>query len=316
MISVVVPLYNKAVSVREAIDSVLAQSFTQWEMIVVDDGSRDDGASVVTSYQDARIVLVQQANAGVAAARNTGVARASGELVALLDADDHWHPDHLATLAALAERYPDATLYGTPSAFIGANGVQHLNAIDAWRVTAPQGFSIIEDLGSESVLFDLPFNTSSVMVRRSALLALGGFPVGVTTGEDWLIWLKLSCAGQVAYSARPTAYYNEPSVVQSQARPQQTPDVVGAGLRQLMREHPAHAVGLRRFLALWHRMRAVSFMELNERRACVRDLIQAVKLDKVTSKDLICFGMLGLPKGLRARLLTAKRLAKRAKRRV
>ncbi len=316
MISVVIPLYNKAHSVHEAIDSVLAQSFTQWELIVVDDGSQDGGASVVESYQDPRIVLISQPNAGVAAARNTGISRAGGELVALLDADDHWHQAHLATLAALSERYPEAVLYGAPTYFIGPDGDQHLNFIDARRMAAPQGFSIIEDLGSEAVLFDLPFNASSVMVRAATLKALGGFPVGVTTGEDWLTWLRLSCAGSVAYSAKPTAYYNEPSVVQSRARPPQTPDVVGTTLRKMMADHPRHEVGLRRFLALWHRMRAVSFMELDHRRDCMRDLWEAVRLDKITSKDLICLSVLALPSGLRARLLSARRLAKRAKRRV
>src|SRR5262249_5957863 len=111
MISVVIPTFNSAEFVGGAIDSVLAQTFCEWELIIVDDGSSDEGASIVRRYRDPRISLIQQPNSGVSAARNRGILAARNDLVALLDADDLWMPDHLSTIGTLARRFPRAVLY-------------------------------------------------------------------------------------------------------------------------------------------------------------------------------------------------------------
>ena len=106
MISIVIPLWNKAPYVGRCLDSVAAQTYRDFEAVVVDDGSTDDGPERVAAYADGRIRLVRQPNGGVAVARNRGVSEARGEWVAFLDADDEWAPDHLATLVDLMARYP------------------------------------------------------------------------------------------------------------------------------------------------------------------------------------------------------------------
>ena len=94
-VSIVVPLYNKAPYVRRALDSIAAQTLSDFEVIVVDDGSTDDGASIVANYGDSRVRLVRQPNVGPGAARNAGLAQAQGEFIAFLDADDQWLPTYL-----------------------------------------------------------------------------------------------------------------------------------------------------------------------------------------------------------------------------
>ena len=113
MISVVVPLYNKEKSVRTTLESIRAQSYKEWECIVVDDGSTDKSREVAEQFkiEDFRFKILSQENAGVSAARNAGIIAAKGEYIAFLDADDIWAPNYLETLAALINDFPDAGLY-------------------------------------------------------------------------------------------------------------------------------------------------------------------------------------------------------------
>jgi len=104
-VSIIVPLYNKAPHVRRALDSIAAQTFADFEAIIVDDGSTDDGAAIVANYSDARFRLIRQANAGPGAARNAGIAQARGELIAFLDADDEWLPEFLYESVRLLESF-------------------------------------------------------------------------------------------------------------------------------------------------------------------------------------------------------------------
>ena len=104
-VSVIVPLYNKAAYVRRALDSISRQTFTDFEVIVVDDGSTDKGPALVTAFADKRIRMLTQANLGPGAARNRGIERARGELIAFLDADDEWLPNYLEESVRLLDGY-------------------------------------------------------------------------------------------------------------------------------------------------------------------------------------------------------------------
>lgn len=312
-VTVVIPLYNKAETIVAAVESVRRQSFQDWSLIVVDDGSRDDGAARVEALGDPRIRVIRQVNAGVAAARNAGLAAAETEWVALLDADDHVHPDHLARLMALAQRHPQAVLCGAGFNYVNEAGEVRPSALSQAIESAPDGLCLLADFFMETHLHHIPFNSSAVMLRRDVALRVGGFQRGVVAGEDLLMWARMACAGPVAQSAQRTSYYVEPpmsaaSRVSVIRRPQQ-PDVVGAALRELVQAHPERA-SLRLFVADWHRMRGVLFMELNERGAAVRELLTAVRWHAFTRKDLICLAALLLPAGLRANLLARRRAGK------
>lgn len=106
MFSVVIPLYNKKHTIRECIASVLSQSYQDFELLVIDDGSTDNSFQVVSEYSDNRIRIVQQSNGGVSSARNLGLKLAKSKYVALLDADDLWMPDYLEKMNSFIESYP------------------------------------------------------------------------------------------------------------------------------------------------------------------------------------------------------------------
>lgn len=122
MITVVVPLYNKAGSIGHTIQTVLNQTFQDFEIVIVDDGSTDASVAEVQKFNDPRIRIISQANAGVSAARNRGIAEAKGEYVALLDADDRWMPGYLDEQMSLASKYQSCAIFGTNYYFSYPNG--------------------------------------------------------------------------------------------------------------------------------------------------------------------------------------------------
>ena len=112
-ISVVIPVYNKAKYLAQTIQSVLEQDFTDFELILIDDGSTDASDTIIQKFKDQRLKTLRQANQGVAIARNKGVSLATSPLIAFLDADDIWFPNHLSEIYSLYQNFPDAVFFGT-----------------------------------------------------------------------------------------------------------------------------------------------------------------------------------------------------------
>jgi cellulose synthase/poly-beta-1,6-N-acetylglucosamine synthase-like glycosyltransferase len=203
--SVVIPLYNKADFIECTLASVLAQRWTSWELIVVDDGSTDAGPALVAAHTDARVRLVRQANAGVSAARNRGIAEAQGEWVAFLDADDWLHPDYLATLVKVQAACPTADTVATGLVFLPHHPTHWP---PAWPVPAmPPEIELISCL-PERWMRGPTLSSSSTAVRRSRLLGMQPcFPLGETQGEDLDLWFRLSELGTMAMAHSPLAAY-------------------------------------------------------------------------------------------------------------
>ena len=123
MISVVIPLYNKEKSIAQTLECVLNQTYKDFEVIVVDDGSKDNSAAIVAQFTDTRIHLIRQENGGVSAARNRGIEEAQGKYVAFLDADDVWLTDHLESLVNLIRQYSQCRAWSS-------NYVNNINGTD------------------------------------------------------------------------------------------------------------------------------------------------------------------------------------------
>lgn len=198
MFSVVMPLWNKRPYVRAAVESVLAQSYGDFELIIVDDGSTDASLAALDGIADPRIVILRQANRGCGPARNRGMAAARHAWIAFIDADDLWLPEHLAELDRIRARYPSAGLIGT------AFGYREPSGRD--RFPRPRGADIGLIDYFDSAALDAPLCASSAAVSREARQALGDF-APAWSGQDKEYWARIALERPVAVSRRATALY-------------------------------------------------------------------------------------------------------------
>ncbi len=192
-ISAIIPLYNGARFIKQALDSILAQTLAPVEIIVVDDGSTDDGAAIVANYATNHpIILLQQPNAGQAAARNLGIRHSSGNLIALLDQDDIWYPHHLQ---ALAEPFTQPNVDALGWTY---SDIDQINENNRLRLRAALSTVVIThpktrlDVCLSEDMFVLP---SASMFTRSAFDAVGGFDEQLCGYEDDDFFLRLFVAG-------------------------------------------------------------------------------------------------------------------------
>lgn len=155
LVSIITPCYNGAKYIGETIDSVISQTYLDWEMIIVDDGSKDNSAQIVREYaeKDSRITLVQQENAGSAAARNNGIRRAEGQYIALLDADDLWHPDFLEKQIAFMKE-KDAVCVFCSYRRIDENSKEIMRPTYAKPVVTKKDMKVMNYIGCLSGLYD------------------------------------------------------------------------------------------------------------------------------------------------------------------
>jgi glycosyltransferase involved in cell wall biosynthesis len=256
-ISIVMPLYNKAGQVLKTIASVTAQTVSDWELVVVDDGSTDGGPALVRALGDPRIRVVSQTNAGVSAARNRGIELASAELIAFLDADDLWLPQFLAAILALQADFPQARWFATGYEIRPASGEAFASRLRGPAASFSRG--ILPDYFRVAIGSDPPVCSSATALRRDAIQGIGGFPVGIGSGEDLLTWARLAVRVPLAYDVRPQAVF----VVSGIERQPDAADRVGQAMVQLLREYPG-VPALRAYLGLWYRMQAVMAMRFGE----------------------------------------------------
>ena len=224
--SVIIPLYNKAPYVRKALETVCAQTYRDYEVIVVDDGSTDDSARIAEEYirevkgyrlevkgddnsraetnayklSSINYKLIRQANSGVSAARNNGVAQASGDYIAFLDADDWWEPTFLEKMVQLIEDYPEAGLYASNYIYYKPGKTRvAVNNIETGYFNYPKSYY---EGGA------MPVTSITAIMPRAVFDEMGGFPLGIKLGEDFLLWAKTAMHYPVAFLNEALAYYN------------------------------------------------------------------------------------------------------------
>jgi GT2 family glycosyltransferase len=233
LVSVVIPTYNRGYIVGRAIESVLRQSHRPIEVIVVDDGSADDTRHVVERY-GSPVRYLRQDNAGVSAARNTGLAAARGELIALLDSDDLWLPWKLAAQVAVLRRFPEVGMVWTDMSAIDSAGrllarrylrrfysayrkvriedfLDHAGCLGDHCPGLPAdialGRCLVGHLFSAMLMGNL-VHTSTTLLRRERLRRVGGFDVSLTrSGEDYDFHWRTCREGPVALLDVPSILY-------------------------------------------------------------------------------------------------------------
>jgi glycosyltransferase involved in cell wall biosynthesis len=181
-VSIIIPTYNRGWIVKEAIDSVMAQDYRDFELIIVDDGSTDNTPYILDSYRD-DIRVFRQQNRGVSAARNRGLAAASGRFIAFLDSDDLWLPQKLKRQVDFFNSTPDACICQTEEIWIRNN----MRVNPKKRHKKPRGMIFEPSLSLCLV------SPSAVMIRASLFEQVGGFDETLPACEDYDLWLRISC---------------------------------------------------------------------------------------------------------------------------
>lgn len=255
MISIVIPLYNKEKLIGATIQSILNQTYQEYEIVVVNDGSTDNSVAEVDKIHDSRIRLINQPNAGVSAARNRGIVESNGDLIALMDADDLWKPNYLETQIDLVIKYPKCDVFAVNYEFKDS----HNNSTPAIikRLPFNETDGVLSNYFEVATYSHPPITSISVMARKGVFESVGGFPINIKSGEDLLTWARLACRYEMAFSQKVCAVYNLGEGYDFANKPprrQDERDPVGKELKKLFREFKP--IGIKKYIGHWHKMRS------------------------------------------------------------
>ena len=207
--SIIIPLYNKAPYVSKAILSVLSQTFTDYELVIMDDGSSDNSYEVArnTIEGQGNCHLYSQKNSGVSMARNNAASLSHGDFLCFLDADDWWAPTFLEEMKGLIDVFPDAGIYGTNYTIV--NEAQHKTRVATIGVDPGFRKGYINYCQVYAKTLAMPLWTGAVCIPRLVFDEMQGFPEGIRLGEDFLLWIRIALKYKVAFLNTPLAFYNQ-----------------------------------------------------------------------------------------------------------
>lgn len=197
-ISVVMPNYNGGLLLSRAVDSVLRQSFSAFELILIDDGSTDNSLEVARSFEDGRVRVIEQHHKGVCAARNRGIREARGSFIAFLDSDDTWAPNCLERLHDVLAQTPDAAIAYCGWQNVGLTG-------ERGKPFIPPDYEIPEKI--ELWLENCRWPIHAALARTNAIEAVGGFNPDFPTSEDFLLWLQIVAHRKIVRVPEVLAFY-------------------------------------------------------------------------------------------------------------
>jgi len=200
--SVAISVYNKSHFVEKTLNSILNQDFTDFEVIIVDDGSTDNSLEIIKEFTDDRISIYPTKNQGVSAARNFGMHKAKANFVALSDGDDIWLTNHLSELKKLIELHPNCGIYATSYQKMFFN--DYTTAPKFWNVDHPF-FGLVEDYFKTSMIDNILW-TSAVAIPKAIINQNYIFDESLGCGEDTDLWINIAKTFDVAFSSKVTAH--------------------------------------------------------------------------------------------------------------
>ena len=268
--SVVIPVYNKEQEIKSTLDSVLNQTFTDFEIILVDDGSTDNSIAIVKNFRDTRIKLITQKNQGVSAARNTGILNASTHYIALLDADDKWEKNYLEEQYKLIQKYPNCHIFAVNYCYLYTSGKKVLNRIKHLNINGEDG--ILSDYFEVATTSQPPICSSSVVILKEALDKINGFPLGIKSGEDLLTWAKLAYFNKIAYSKKCLSTYILREELELTSTPTRFFDgnYVENELIRLLKRNPRYEYksSLKKYIGLWFKIKSSTYFKAQQTKLC------------------------------------------------
>jgi glycosyltransferase involved in cell wall biosynthesis len=202
MISVVIPLYNKEKNIVETVHSVLNQTYKDFELIIVNDGSTDRSIDLVNNITDTRIKVVHQSNKGVSSARNHGINNAKYNFIALLDGDDIWKETFLEEMIQLTIDFDEASLYGCASYFKWPNQTI-TESTYGLQINFRGYITNYFEIACENTLY----NSSSVLLRKKDFIEIDAFNEKLAKGEDIDLWIRFALSKKIAFYNIPLTYY-------------------------------------------------------------------------------------------------------------
>lgn len=301
MISVVIPLYDKAGQVTATLDSVRQQVFAAYEVIIVDDGSQDGSLETVKAYLSIhfefarKVRLFEQRHKGVSAARNKGIAEAVFEWVAFLDADDVWAPQYLQNQYDLSLKYPQCQVLG--SGYTVLYGQGRCMRVKLSKLSFKEADGVMDNYFEVAACSYPPLSSLVTIVRKHALGVIGGFPEGISSGEDLLTWARLAVNCKIAYHRDSLALYDQDDSHYNRDQRTRMPagrDIVGESLFLLYRQYP-HIPGLKQYVGMWHKMRTRIYLTHSMKKEAWAEWRKLVKFNPVHYKTWAYLLMLVSP---------------------
>lgn len=300
MFSVIMPAYNAEKFIERSIKSVLDQTYANFELIVIDDGSTDGTKAQIETFTDDRVRYVYQKNSGVAAARNKGILESRGQYICFLDSDDEWMPGHLTLLNKLIEKYSGCGLYVTGYDIRLGNGEvihksqQILRSVVEEEFESDNGFDLLNKHGYF-------LNTNTVCCRRDVFEKVGLFAEGVKNGEDDDMWYRIFAYYPLAISKAITTVYDRANCGATGQRGEVFETFFLKRVNDLLSSHevPQHR---KRSLLVWQERnklsRARKYILVGNKREALR-IIKTVDCKKVRKKKLLeTYACLMLPQKL------------------
>ena len=276
MISVVIPLYNKEKQIANTLQTVLSQTYQDFEIVIVNDGSTDNSVVEVEKVQDSRIRIIHQQNRGVSAARNKGIEEAKYDLVAFLDADDEWKSEYLETQYKLYLKYPECSVYAVNYEFRDAKGKITPTIINKLSITGEEG--ILSNYFEVASCSNPPICSISIMVKKDAIKSIGGFPVGIKSGEDLLTWARLATKYKIAYYRKVLAVFVSTDSGTNKSKSElryDNHDPVLDNLLLLYKEYNSN--DLKNYIIRWYKIQCVILLEIGYNRVMRNKAIEAIK---------------------------------------